>query len=73
MAGGAQASGGNVSKKQHQTKHHDRSAHDAAARHHAEEVYETEQPTWVRYALIGIASFIVVSLTLFFVGGFIRW
>jgi hypothetical protein len=62
-----------VSKKQHQTKHHDRSHHDAAARHHVEEVYETEQPRWVRYTLIGLASIIVVTLTLLFVGGFIRW
>jgi hypothetical protein len=62
-----------LSKKQHQTKHHDRSKHDAAARHHAEEVYEEEQPRWVRYALIGLAAVVVVSLTLLFVGGFIRW
>jgi hypothetical protein len=62
-----------VSKKQHQTKHHDRTRHDAAARHHTDEVYTTGQPGWVRYMLIGVATVIVVSLTLLFVAGFIRW
>jgi hypothetical protein len=62
-----------VSKKQHQTKHHDRSKHDAAVKHHNEEVYSSAQPKWVRYVLIGVVAVVVVSLTLLFVGGLIKW
>jgi hypothetical protein len=62
-----------VSKKQHQTKHHDRSKHDAAVKHHNEDVYAGGQPPWVRYMLIAVAVVAVVSLTVLFIGGFIRW
>ena len=62
-----------MSKKQHQTKHHDRSKHDAAVKQHNEDVYTEAQPPWLRYALIGLAAVVIVSLTLLFVGGLIKW
>jgi hypothetical protein len=67
-----------VSKKQHHHKdagqhNAERRKHDAAARHQAEEVYREEQPKWMRYALIALAGIVVVSLTVLFVGGFIKW
>lgn len=64
---------GCVSKKQHQTKHHDRSHHDAAVKHHTEDVYTESQPAWVRYILIGLVVVVVVTLTVLFAGGLIKW
>lgn len=67
-----------MSDKQHHSEagrtRGERRKHDAAVKHHEENVYsEPSQPKWVLYTLYVVIGVVVVSLTLLFVGGFIKW
>jgi len=66
-----------LSKKQHHAesgRHRgQRRRHDAAARRHESDVYDERQPPWIRYSIYALAVILIGSLTVLFVGGFIRW
>lgn len=71
-----------MAKKHKQHKHQTESSpshsarrdHDRKTRAHEEDVYAGGGLSKnVRYALIGVAGFMVVSLTVLFIGGFIKW
>lgn len=71
-----------MSKKHKQQKHHTESSpshsarreHDRKTRAHNEDVYASGGVSKnVRYGLIAVAAIMVVTLTVLFIGGFIRW
>lgn len=71
-----------MSKKHKQQKHHTESSpshsprreHDRKAREHYDDAYSGGGVSKnVRYALIGVAAILVVTLTTLFIGGFINW
>ncbi len=70
-----------VSKKHKQQKHHTESSpsheprreHDRKTREHVDDVYVGGVSKNMRYALIGVAAIMVVTLTVLFIGGFIKW
>ena len=65
-----------MSKKQHSEsgRHRgERRKHDADKRHHEQDVYNEPEPNLIRYAIYALIGIVVVSFTLLFVGGFIKW
>lgn len=51
----------------------ERREHDAAARRYEENVYSEQQPKAVRWVLYLLVAVVVITLTVMFIGGFIRW